>query len=239
MIRKTLTIALIAFLPLFLPGQVTSRSACDSLYNAITGPKLKGDLLFTPFQSVGSPYFRDEWMEGTIFLSNNLAVKEKHLRYNGYIDRLIRVTTNLRQVKLDKESVTGFILHDSVSGISYSFEKINIREELISEPVEVYAQLLCKGKLSLYAYRQVRKSGSEQEPGNRYVIYKFERRDSYYFSDNGHILPGFRSITRRNVLKNFPGRKEQIITHLKAGNLSRIRTEKELIRFTEIVNSTN
>lgn len=238
MIRKTIIVQIALWISLFSSGQESSRFNCDSLFREIMEPKLIGDFFFNQFLSRGSQYFIDKWLEGTVLLSNNKEVKDKKLRYNGYIDRLIRVTDNFQQVKLDKESVIGFTLYDAAANRNYTFRKIKIREEFLPDPIEVYAQQLYQGNISLYARRQVKKTGTDQDPGNRYMIYKFEKRTTYFFCYAGEPSSGFRKINRRNVLNDFPDRKEQIKNLLRINKFRKINSEDDLIKIAELVSSS-
>lgn len=239
MIRKLIILIIACISAVYSNGQENASCKCDSLYGEITEPRLIGDLFLNREKGSVIQYFIYDWLDGNVFLSNNMTVKNKLLRYNGYFDRLIWLTRNFQQVKLDKESVDGFSLNDKVTGKSYSFGKIKIKEALSTDSAIVYAQLLYLNNLSLYAYRKVILTGIEEDKGNHTITDEFEKRTFYYFKSGNNTLKGFRHINKKNILKIFPDRKEQIANLLRTEKQRRYKTEEDLIRVTELLNKMN
>lgn len=235
MIRKWIFFIIASISAICSNGQGAALCKCDSLYAEISEPKLTGDPYLEKNAGSVSPYFMDDWNDGTILLSNAITVKSKNLRYNGYIDRLIRMTENYQQVKLDKEAVDGFCLRDKRSGGSYTFRKIKIKAEYAPDSAVVYAQLLFENKLSLYAYRQVvlAKTGEMQKKQNVFEI--FEKKPVYYFKLPDNKLHGLRRISRRNILKLFPGNEEQVDNLLFTAKQHRFRTEEDLMHIAGLL----
>jgi hypothetical protein len=217
-------------------GQETALCRCDSLYGEIVEPKLTGDLFLEQKTGTVSPFYIDDWLDGTIQLSNDGTVKNKNLKYNGHIDRVIWQTMNLQQVKLDKESVEAFTLYDKVQHLSYVFQKITIKEELAADSINVYAQLLYKNNISLYAYRKVVLTRTNEEQKNRYITEVYEKRTFYYIKFPDNKTSGFRRISKRNILKLFPEKKDQVINLLSAAKQHKFKTEEDLIQVAELLN---
>jgi hypothetical protein len=238
MVQKIIICFIACIASFHLKGQEASYFNCDSLYNEIAEPKLTGDLLIYPRIGKGSQYFIEDWLNGTVLLSTNITVKNKQLRYNGLIDRIVWQEKNFQQVKLDKELVVAFWLNDEVSGKSYYFQKIKIKEDFAPDSSDVYAQVLCSDKLTLFAYRKVVVSGSEPDRmrGGGHFIDVLEKRTVYYFKLANKTSIGFSHINRRIILKIFPDKRAQVINLLKISKQHSYRTEYDLINITQILN---
>jgi len=149
---------------------------------------------------------------------------------------LIWITDNYQQVKLDKESVDGFCLNEKYTNRSYCFEKIRIREELSADSALVYAQLLYKGNLSLYAYRKVVHTGATESQDRHYIIDEFEKKPGYYFKFADNHTAGFKRISKKNILKIFPGKKEEITDLFRSARQRQFKTEEDLIQVAALLN---
>jgi hypothetical protein len=234
--RKFIILALCCFIHFLSLGQHLDPCNCDSLLEKITEPSLIGDIFIKPLPSTVSPFFNDNWQSGEILLSNNVIVQKQRLKYNGFIDRLIWMNENFQMVKLDKASVDGFCLKDNVlPRLKDCFGKIKIKEEYVSDSVFVYAQILFRGDLSLYAYRKVVHFGTEEIKAYKIIVDAYEKRTFYYFKTGNHLTKGFLKINRRNLLDIFPGKREEIISYIHTGN-HKIKTEEDLIGLAEWLN---
>lgn len=218
-------------------GQHGTICNCDSLYLDNIEPRLIGDAYFYGKIGKGSLYFTDDWLSGDVVLSSNVVVKNKKLRYNGFIDRLIWLVPDVyQQVKLDKESVGAFTLYDKQLEVKHEFRKICIKELLIADSTKVYAKLLYKNKVSLYAYYKVELAGTEMESGNSHFVDVYAKKTVYYFMfDNGQTL-GFKRFKKRDIINLFPGKKEQILKNFRKYGQRRFKTEADLIKITEVLN---
>jgi hypothetical protein len=184
-----------------------------------------------------SQFFIDEWLIGTVQLKNDLTIKNKYFKYNGYHDRLIWINEDFQQIRLDKQLILSFCLSDRFNaGIIYCFEKLKLLGVGSSDSSVVFAEVLYKDNLSLYARRQVIVTGYEEDKRNKTIIDVLEKRNIYYFKSSDHILQGFRKINKSNILMTFPERKEEIVKWLRSQKYYRIRTEEDLIRFAKWLN---
>jgi hypothetical protein len=218
-------------------AQTPAFCQCDSLLEKIMEPRLTGDLYIKPVPSSISQFFMDDWVIGTIYLSNDRTITNVYLKYNGYIDRPIWMTDDFVQIRLDKEPIRSFCLTDRyVPGISYCFEKIKIPKELSSDSTKVFAQVLYKNLLSLLVERKVVLTGVEERKLDRFIIDSYEKRNIYFFRLGEQITEGFRKINKKNVLKTFPERKEDIEKLFRSEKPNRVRTEEDLIRFAARLN---
>lgn len=219
-----------------LKGQGITRYDCDSVLISITEPKLFGDLYQQKNIGIGSQYYIEDWLNGDVYLSNKCVVKNQYLRYNGFLDRLMWFTPGThQQVKLDKEQIEGFCLN-SRTGKDYCYEKIIIKEELIFDSVAVFAEVLYKSDISLYAYRKIDIVGYHVvSRGSKYMdIYKLE--NTYFLKlENGKTL-GFKKFGKHNIYKLFPDKKALISSRFKKSKLRHIWTEDDLILAAQDLN---
>jgi hypothetical protein len=64
----------------------------------------------------------------------------------------------------------------------------------------------------------------------------YEKRTFYYFKFPDNKTSGFRRISKRNILKPFPEKKDQVINLLSAAKQHKFKTEEDLIQVAELLN---
>lgn len=224
------------FLPvIFVSAQETFT--CETVLDSLIEPKLIGDVYQSPLlvTSVGSQFFKDDWLHGDIYLSNNNIVKNKVLKYNAFLDMLILNSPfGYQQVKLDKGQIEGFCLHGRL-GETYCFKKIPVRYDLTSDSVDVFGEVLYENNISLYAYRKVVTDGYDESISAYYrKVYKLK---THYFlrMENGKTL-GCGRHKKHDIVALFPEKKEMIIAKFREIKQLRFRTEADLINITRILN---
>jgi hypothetical protein len=218
-------------------GQNPASCHCDSILGKLMEPRLTGENYNKPLPSSISQFFTDEWLLGTIHLTNNLTVENQYFKYNGYIGHLIWMNDDFKQIRLDNDPIRFFCLADKfITGKSYCFEKIKISNEPASDSVMVFAQVLYKNFLSLFVQRKVVLIGVEERKQDRFIIDSYEKRNIYFFKLGEHLTQGFRKIRKTSVLRTFPERKEDIEKLFRSEKPYRVRTEEDLIRFAARLN---
>jgi hypothetical protein len=213
---------------------------CDSLNSELWETKLTGDVFQISKIGEGSQFFLDEWLMGDIRMTNNMVVHDKHMNYNGFIDELIFLESNsFTRVKVDKELISGFCLKDEKSNAVYYFNKIPVKKDFKADSILIFGQVLYANKLSLYAYRRVVSGIPKQETEGATLFYRdvYEKSPLFYFLlPNGKTI-GFKRINRRSLIALFPEKAEPIKKALKERKQRKFKTEADLIRVTEILNS--
>jgi hypothetical protein len=236
MTKKIICIAAFCGILFGAYGQPSLPCSCDSLLEKIRKPQLTGDFYINPIPGKVSQFFSDDWLSGSVLLFNKVTVPVKYLKYNGYIDHLITLSKNFTQIKLDSEPILSFSLSDKTIPETYLFEKIRLSAGQVRDSL-VFAQMLYKGPLSLYVVRKVVKTGNEEIPGSNNLTDAFEKRNIYFFTEGNKVIREFRKISKKTILEIFPSEKESISRMIRSQKKSRIRTEDDLIRFTEWLNS--
>jgi hypothetical protein len=220
-------------------SQDINPMSIDSLNSQLKEPYLIGDVFF-PKVGRGSQFFKDVWLPGDIKLVNNSMVFNKILNYDGFIDELIYSKLNsAAKVILDKELVSSFCLKDKESDSIYCFSKIKIKKEFYIDSCEIYAQILYANKLSLFAYRKVilDEPALVDKNGKDFYLDVFKPSPIYYFRLPAGKTIGFKRISRKTLLALFPENTDSVKKALKENKLRELKTEADLIRFTEILNS--
>jgi hypothetical protein len=218
-------------------GQNPSSCHCDSILEKLMEPRLTGENYIKPIPSSVSQFFTDDWLKGTIQLTNDLTVENQYFRYNGYIDHLIWINDDYKQIRLDNDPIRSFCLADKYNpGKSYCFERIKISNETATDSVKIFAQVLYKNLLSLYVQRKVVLTGIEERKQDRFIIDSYEKRNIYFFRLGEQMKQGFRKISKTTVLKTFPERKEDVEKLFRSEKPNRVRTEEDLIRFAARLN---
>jgi hypothetical protein len=218
-------------------GQNQNSCHCDSLLGKLMEPRLTGENYIKPLPSSVSQFFTDDWLLGTLQLTNDLTVENQYFRYNGFIDHLIWMNDDFKLIRLDNDPIRSFCLADKyIQNKRFCFEKIKLPKDLVTDSVMVFAQVLYKNLLSLYVQRKVVLTGVEERKQDKFIVDSYEKRNIYYFKNGEHIYKGFRKISKKSVFKTFPERKDDIEKLFRSEKQNRVRTEEDLIRFAARLN---
>jgi hypothetical protein len=219
-------------------GQSGAPCRCDSLLEKIRKPQLTGDFYINPIPGKVSLFFSDHWLSGSVLLFNQVSVPVNYMKYNGYNDRLIIMSENYTQIKLDQEPIVSFTLLDkNVPGKTYRFDRLRFSSGQTRDSA-VFAQLVYKGAVSLYVQRKVVKVGTDETIGSRIISDAFEKRNYYFFKEGDKVTKGFRKINRKGIVEVLPAEKESIVRMMRSPGRIRVKTEDDLVRFTEWLNTT-
>lgn len=199
-------------------------------------PSLSGEIFNSPSGYLGSQYYFEEWLNGSVTLLSGEKAINTRLRYNGLLDELIWMKTpSFQQVKLDKNLIKEFSLNKP-DGEILTFKRLSVNLPPFNQKTEIFAQSLYESQISLYAFRRISIIGrvirkmetgnfefSEIEPSHLYFITSKDAK-SFYLS----------KISKRNISRLFPEFKEEINKIYKN---SRGKTEEE--RFIIVVKLLN
>lgn len=199
----------------FVQGQGMGSKVCDVILDSIVQPNLMGDLFTTNDKGIGSQYFIEQWLNGDIYLSNNILVKNHYIRFNLYYNKLMWLTpTSHQQVVLDKEQVKGFCLNTNY-GKQHCFWRIPVKPDLSIDTILVYAEVIYQDSISLFVHRKVERSGYEVLKASAYSKDIYNVSTTYYFMmENGKTI-GFKKFRKRAVAALFPDKKEEILIKFK------------------------
>jgi len=130
---------------------------------------------------------------------------------------------------VEKSTIKGFDLYLPLTSTILHFEKLNMISVFSNEYTMGYAQVLVKGKISLYASRMLEHIGTTADL-EKYFTYILIRDDGKMF----HFI----HYSRRSLSKLFPGEKENYNLQLcKLHN--KVRNEQQLIQAVGLFNILN
>jgi len=185
-------------------------------------------------------YFSEEWLPGSIFLTNGEIVNNKLIRYNGLLDNLFWLEPKSKRViMLDKGSVQWFHFLDFQDDSTIYFRKIKIKRDIISDTCEIFAQEVFAGEMSLFVAHNfiVQRKELLHKDGIPYQKAIYEEEPVYYFRYADNKTVGLRFLTRKNLYAIFPESKAQLKQFLRENRQGKIWNHSELIKLAQFLNT--
>jgi hypothetical protein len=191
-------------------------------------PVLSGEIYSMHPQVYGTPFFKDEWSGGNIYLANG-RVASGMLKYNGFTDDLywfdpVRNTS----IILDKAILKGFTLTDATGSDTLVFRKTDLIPTAGKECV--FVQVLYEGNFSLYVLRSIEERGKRVVTRNnrRVELPNLVAAPSYYIDIPGKGLVQVRQM-RKSFLFNLVPEQREVIREALSGHPGRFSTEASLV----------
>ena len=212
----------------------TYNEAIDSVFPT----RLTGESYFEKKGYKGEQYFNKQWMPGDIILSTGETVTNEKLKYNGLLDELIWVNGFInQQFKLDKSLISEFRLKNEQGQYNY-FRHITVPKPITNQPVDIFAELAVEGELSLFVQRKISVTNVDEIAidGVHYNQETIKATPVYYLKmllGNYLLLD---KIKLTSFIQLFPTQKKQITQIIKSNNL-KFKTEKDLIKLIDILNT--
>jgi hypothetical protein len=205
-----------------------------------TGQYLPGELFTPTFHVDNSTYFNTDWLSGDIFLTDGRVIRNKKIRYNGFLDELLWLESESNQVvKLDKEAISKFHYTNIQGDTTVNFRKIKVKRNNFNDSVYIFGQELYQGDLSLYVLHSFYFDRSvivHVEKGNIMKdIYKEE--PVYYIKFLNNTTIGFKRFNRKNLYAFAPDKKDEIKKFLKESNSGKIKTTAEIISLVQFLDT--
>lgn len=135
-----------------------SISKCGGEYpaNVQIEDKLNGLPYKNLLADYNDQYFNEQFVNGNIVLRDGSMVRNKLLKYSGYLDELIWVRSNdYQRILLKKEDINEFSLFANDSLHTVRFKKIRIKNWFEQDSINAFLQVLVEGRYSLYAFRKM------------------------------------------------------------------------------------
>lgn len=177
---------------------------------------------FSPVKYVkvveGTPYFKEEWMRGSVLSKDNVEYMNLQLRLDLLSNTLEYIDKNGQQM-VTTTPVREVRLVDSMTGQSFVF--VHSSSIMENAPEQTWLQAVVSGKASLY--KKINKSLLESKPyGSASTEQKILSTDQYYlftgnslyrikkFKDLPGMLPGKKTETSKFISdKKLSGKAEQ------------------------------
>ena len=205
-----------------------------------TEPSLPGELYAPDLYPDISTYFNNYWLEGDILLSDGNIKRAGGIKYNGLLDELLWLEPLSNQIiKLDKEAILQFHFLNLQGDTSIYFRKLKVKRAGLNDSIEIFAQELVRGDLSLYvlhSFYLARKVAVRQN--NSYILKDiYEEEPVYYISYLNNKVVGYKTISRKSIYAIAPDKKDKIREYLSKSNSGTIKTIPEMISLIQFINS--
>jgi len=187
-------------------------------------------------KTVGSQLFRDSWFNGDIILISGDTVRDEQIGYNGYHDELIwRMLSNMSLIRVDREQVGRFILHNNQQSIIFKHLQGTISGH---RKIDFFAQILVEDTISLFVTRiiQLVDKVEEKSGGNIIYIDRIEPAPPVYYiclPHNKFLV--MRYLRKKKLYDTFPDNKEAIRTILIQHHQT-LRKENDLLQIVQLLN---
>ena len=237
---KTRLILIYAII-LIINSQALNGQA-DSCFNCMDKltyePGLSGEISALPFDTATN--FNKDWVIGDIFLIDGGIIRNKYIKYNGLLDELFWIEPKSgKTVKLDKEVIMQFHFQDVQGDTSVYFRKIKIKQDILSDSIETYGQLIYEGNLSLYVSHKFRLIRTELTRRNGILFENgIHEEEPVYILRYKHIKTSvYKNLSRQNLYAFAPEKKEEIKRFFKQTKLLRIQNYPDIIMLMKFLNS--
>jgi hypothetical protein len=202
---------------------------------------LSGMVNAPPRRPIGNQHYPSEdWIRGNVLLENDIVVKNKLLRYNGYLDDLFWLSEgDYQQVQLDKKLIREFELLLPGNLSPSQFRRIQVNAPLYIGKSEIFGELLHEGEhLSLYAYRRIiETTRGDYVVGNKlYGGMLVKPSHLYFFVLHDGSTQVIRRIRRRSILDLFPENRNEIRNIIRDNKIW-IRTGKDLTETAKLIDA--
>ncbi len=193
-------------------------------YQYVVGELYKGDL-----QS--DTYLNPDWIEGDLLLESGGKIGNVFLRYNGLTDELFWREPILNNViKVDKESVKGFLFNEFRGDTTVIFRRMKIKKDFAGDSALCFLQEIDFNKIKLFIYHS--KFFLRKE--NYSVNGKISMRDIYieqpvYFIRSHSGLSVFKKLNVHSLCKAYPDKSDVIRKYIRNNATGRLNTHNEII----------
>ena len=157
----------------------------------------------------GSPYYFDDWAQGSIVTKNDKQILNAELKYNAYEDELIINKSNSGPYYFPKEEVKSFTLKEKTTGSNINFL---IYQHFKKDDELQYYRIVFQGKINIVEHIKVIFEKANYEGGystdKRYDEFK-KYKDLYYYSA-ASSQPIKLKTTTNAISKVFPDRNAEM-----------------------------
>lgn len=242
---ESMKIRLILLL-LILSGITSFPGFCQTAYNFFDAkaiksePRLSGEL----FSPASSPdivtYFNKTWLSGDIWLNDGSIIRNKKIKYNGFLDELFWQEPESNQtIKLDKDNILQFHFHNFQGDTSVYFRKLKVKGNILTDSTNIFAQRMYRGDLSLFVLHTFHLDRTETIEMNKHYFLRdiYKENPVYYIKYLNNKVAEFKSFSRKSLYAFAPDKKDQIKKYFKENKSFVIKKNSELIRLMQFLSS--
>ncbi|MBN1953320.1 MAG: hypothetical protein JW801_19090 [Bacteroidales bacterium] len=189
---------------------------------------LRGEIFYKAYTQIkGNAYLSDDWVEGDIFLSNGLVLKDVKFKADVYAHDLLVYNEYLKRVVvLDRTQIDHFVMLED--GQPRYFKRTQSGKNFKMGHNEFFVEVLQEGPMALYKlyFNEVVPLKLPEMP----YIDEFYLQKDYYLVWNGEWDEI--SLRRATLIRKFPERKDEIKKFIRKNKL-RMREEKDFARLVD------
>ena len=185
----------------------------------------------------GSQYFNDDWAESNILTSTGEMLYGKKLKYNGLLDEVIWLNTDIpRSYKLDRALIND-IWFQNIQDKPIHFKRIMIDEPNKSHKSDIFAEVAVEGKISLYIQRKISVLNIQtiKKEGKLYPYKTIGGTPVYFIKLSSDKYFSMSRLNRSSLCKLFPNKKKDIVK-LQKQNQINLNTESGLCEMIDSLN---
>lgn len=179
---------------------------------------------------VGSPFYYEEWLEGTVVMENDRIIDDIKIKYNMYEDELIVLQPKSLSYYIDKKGVRSFTLQfpDGRKDIFKKYQQIDKPEQ------SQYFRAVYMGKINLWEHTKVifEKANYQGGYSSDKKYDEFKQYSELYYTSAGMQNPAKIKSTSNAISKIFPDNGELIKEFIKS-NLLDLRKKENIVRIFE------
>jgi len=203
-----------------------------------SGPFITGELFESSVPLDITTYFNRDWLEGDIFLCDGGIIRNKKIRYNGLMDELFCLDNKSNKIiKIDKQQVSRFHFRNMPGDTTVYFNKIMAKRDIISDSVEIFAQEIYTGKLSLFIFHKYLFERSELVSTDVGALLKdnYKEQPVYYLRYMNNNPEGFKKLNVKSLSSFIPGKEDQIKQFFRQAKRKEFKDKPELIQLCQFL----
>jgi hypothetical protein len=240
MIKRLLYISAAFILIIFqsLYGQESCNCKIDE--GLSSGLSLAGEVVTSALQADSVTYLNKGWLPADIYLTNGEIIRKCYIKYNGLLDELYWLEPVTKKViKLDKEEINRFHYVIFKSDTAVWFRRIRVRKSVYPDSVNVFAQEIYSGKLSLFVLHSFVMEGHEVSARNGAYYQKtiYTEVPVYYFRFLNKKTVGLKKLNPKSIYSLAPDKKDQIRKFFAEKGNSRFKNNSDLARLAKFLSS--
>jgi len=216
-------------------GSMGISQDCDNAFPSM-GPKIPGEIQ-TENEHFGesSPYLYDDWRQGAIYFTNGRVITDLQLRYRSATDKLAYFNRNENYtIIVESNYIKEFTLVDPLTSRIEKFRRLAVQTNYFPHSNSCITQILCEGKVSLYALRIKQKQNSSGSSQSQTQGFSYSKIDLYYLQLPDKNIMRIKP-SRKEVLNVLSDRRDELKEFIKKKHLH-IRKEADLIKVIDFYN---
>ncbi len=207
-------------------------ACCGDGVSASPTVSLTGELYNPARLPDSSTYYNRFWLPGEVSMRTGETARNVYLRYSKLTDDLYWFEPHNRiTVRLDLAPVTGFHFRSIDGDTSVSFSRITIKTLLVADSVSVFAEVIYRGRISLYVRRGCEPDRQEfiTQKGSTYLVSHYRDLPSYYVKTSAGHMVALSGLRKKDLVALSPENKDRIRKYLNQNQDLAAGRKKDLV----------